>query len=756
MRHRTTGPCKCYRHKGRRHWMDEKSWAIFIDGLRRNAGVFTNATYEAILGQSLAPAPTKEDDVPEPCNGYATTSELAPTTNRLSVRALHEVVDMGYFAKRQELRVRHTIPVFLIARDRVIRARTRDISYSGMLVRTTVPAEIESNDLVEISIDGHKELKRVMALYRVVRVRHYRHESFVSLHCERDHRTNPTLRFLRAFVNERLQGEGAAQRLDAKDIALTSLAMLAERHYMRSTSVLPFFLKKDATGAVQVEVLLSNDVNNRLADAFEYAPNRYDFSGLNDPDRTRHLLRLAGLGGHASAMIAVRRNPKSDGVEVVTDFDHRRVVHWRAHLASCQQDENFRLFQVLVRRIRRPNEKRLALQVDPLSYASPHELREIRQRTEGLVAHGALVDMTADMRTWNLAAHLPVSTGTPHLEERGMPSQPTQLPTFLHVEYVEQRRSEERHETLLQVELKIRGTNYSAVALDLSSVGLRLALPAGAPVLEVGEAIGISFPDLIEQSTVVEQMLRRFVNVSYVVVCGQTVDHNFVRLRLQDGDQNRGFVKSVRRYLERGASNITKEIASADQAALSGLYSSIFVENAPTIPVFFFRTELGATPIAKVGVTHRRNPLASFFETENRRYDFSAITMPTRVADLVAKATEQGTTTMTIFLLKKRVPGKPQYLIYSIADNEFDGERQMHDLVAQMPFHDFRIFRVIATRPTTMPAAETESVFERLSTYSPRRAAKLRQEWGCLAAVGDVIDISGQLESFQRVGHTAN
>jgi hypothetical protein len=756
MRHCSAGPCKCYRHEGRAHWMDEESYAIFIDGLKHNAGVFTNATYEAIVGSSLAPVHTKGDEIAPLYGDYAKTFETAQTTNNLLVQQLREFVDMGYFAKRQELRLRRTISISLIAGDRLIPARTRDISYHGIEVRTIVPAEVKNGALVAISIDGREELKRVKALYRVVRVRHHLHESFLSLRCEGDNPTNPVLRFLRACVDERLQGDGAAQRLDAKNISLIFRAMLAERHYMGSTSVLPFFLKKDASGAVRIEVLLSNNVNKRLAEAFEYAPNRYDFSGLNHPDRTRHLLRLARLGGHVSAFVAVRRNPKRGGVDVVADFDRRRVVKWRAHLASDQQDENVRVFQVLVRRIRRSNEKRLAQAVDPLGHGSQHELREIRELTDGLVAHGALVDITADVRTWNLAPRRAVTTGAPHWEEWRKPPQPTKLPTLLHVKYVEQQRGEERHELLLPVELNIRGRNYSAVALDLSSAGLRLALPAGAPVLEAGEVVDVSFPDFIEQSTVLEKMLRRFVDVSYVVVCGQAGDKSSVRLRLQDRDQNRGVVKSVRGYLESRVSNIRKEISNADQVTLSRLYSSIFVENSPTIPVFFFRTEPGATPIAKVGVTHRSNPLASFFEIEDRKYDFSPITMPTRVASLVDKAIAQRSATMTVFLLKKRVHRQPRYLIHSIADHEFDDEQRRHNFIAQLHLHDFRILRIIATRPTILPAAATEILFEQLRAYSARRAEIMRQEWASLAAVGDVIDISGQIKTLQRVGRKAS
>jgi hypothetical protein len=755
LRHRTAEPCKLYRSNGQLHWLDHTSYVILREGLQRNAGVFTNATYEAILSQALSPGDAQKAEAPPFCSDYP--SALAPISggDPRSLRHFHELLEMGYFAKRQELRVKHAVRVLLIAERRTIPARTRDISYNGIQVRTKFPTDLVSGNRVGVAIHGHDELKEATASYRVVRVRHRLNESLISLHCDTESPYNPVRVFLRACINERLKGDRAAQRFDTEDVTLTAVAMLAERFYMRSTSLLPFFLKHDAPGDVRIELLLSNEVNRRLAKAFEYAPNQYDFSGMNDQQRTRQLLRLSRLDGHASAMIAVHCKPPLSRVDVVADFDHRHTVDWYAHLARHQRDENVKVFQILICSIRRPSEKRLTHELRSLKHKSQDRVREIRQCTDRLVAQGALVDITGEVRTWNLEPYRPVSTPVTHAKAEDPPHLPEPA-ELLSVDYAEMRQGEERYELWLHVELRGRGRSFTAVTRDVSSQGLCLALPTSEPTLESGDVLCVTFPELVRQATVVEQMQRRFVNVSYVVVASQTGDDNLVRLRLRDPDEAAGFVKSLTNYLEKCVLPVRSDASNSLRATTARLYSSVFVENSPAVPIFFFRKEPGAVITAKVGVTHYRNPLAAFFETEDGRYDFSAITMPQRVANLVAQATAQGLGAMTLFMLKRRIQREARYTIDSIADPDFGTEQVRRDFFAQLPCLDFRILRIITSSPKRLPSAETELIFERLRTYSSRRAAGLRQEWETLVAVGDVIDISGQLESFQRFGRTAN
>ena len=108
-----------------------------------------------------------------------------------------------------------------------------------------------------------------------------------------------------------------------------------------------------------------------------------------------------------------------------------------------------------------------------------------------------------------------------------------------------------------------------------------------------------------------------------------------------------------------------------------------------------------------------------------------------------------GRAEMDVFLVKERVPNQARYKITALADYEFRGRLERGAFLDYALGKDIRIIRIVMLPPRVPSAPELALAVDRLETYSKRRAAKLRQDYEGLAAVGDVVDITANFNELR-------
>ncbi len=238
MRQYVSEPCRRYRYRRRIYWLDGESRKLFLEGVRRDGGVVTVGCYEAVL----AAARPKADQDPKPLP--AGTDALPPSlrvklsTDEGAVHQLHDIFSLGYFEKRRNDRVKYTTRVVIIGEGQVLSGRTRDISETGVRVRTTSPGGYQADDVVKIKFPDIPELKDQLVTYRVVRIVRKLNDFFFALRCE-EGSANPLAKFLLGLGELQEDNGDGKLLMDAEDASLTAESLLAERHYMHSAASIP-------------------------------------------------------------------------------------------------------------------------------------------------------------------------------------------------------------------------------------------------------------------------------------------------------------------------------------------------------------------------------------------------------------------------------------------------------------------------------------------------------------------------------------
>lgn len=244
LRQYVTEPRKRYRYRRRVYWLDADSRKLFHEGLERDGGVFTVATCEAIL----ASASLKADQcLPQwPVSASSVTASLAAKlkTKGTSVHNLHDVLKLGYFEKRRQDRIKYTTRTLLIGDGSILPGRTRDISETGIKVRTSSTGSFLEGDTVTVKFPDLPGIRDELVRYRLIRVVQKLSEYSFSLHCE-DGRSGLVIASVRSLSENQGDGHEGQLGLDAEDAALTAESLLAERHYMHSMASIPLFIARD-------------------------------------------------------------------------------------------------------------------------------------------------------------------------------------------------------------------------------------------------------------------------------------------------------------------------------------------------------------------------------------------------------------------------------------------------------------------------------------------------------------------------------
>ncbi|MEW8190455.1 MAG: PilZ domain-containing protein [Candidatus Thiodiazotropha endolucinida] len=751
LRSHVTHPCKRFSYRGRTLWLDPEGHQLFLDGLKKNAGVFTVETYESILRQVSGEA-TKSgqannaEDHDSDIGGPQAIPLTFSSSAFASERALNNfAIDLSYFEKRAYDRFKISLNMDVIWNGQTFEAETRDISQSGLQLRVKTPIDISESDLVRVDVmpSVWHQLNHSKIDYRVVRIRRLLNDTLLALHCiESEAKDGLTV------ISDHIKTSAKAalaEQTDPEDALLTAQALLAERFYMRSTSILPFFIFECQDGESPLRIIFGNQVNQRSLNAFGNSQGYYDFTSLVTPKRIKLLTRLALRDSKADTLMAVYRSPEHAELQVIADLECKNYKHWCRLVTRYSDQPGFRVFKIVARVARRPVEMRIDDALEPLSDQSDRIVRELLMDAITLSIVGAMIDVTEQAlkcrrNDYNLDNNV---YDEPIIYSDDQQS--LEPPQMVPIHYIQENRSEDRFLGQMQVEVGVAGRLYLGKTRDVSAHGLSIEIADSNLALISERKVTITFPKLEARSSSLARIKGTFRNVPAEIVGGPAFGEQLLRLKISDVSKGRQFSNAFSGFLAKCQSDLLLETSHTLRAATSRLYSSIFIESSSTLPVFIYcRSQNDWT--FRLGITASPSPLVSYFEVADGEFDFSVLAMNGRLQQIMQEATEQGSAEIILYLSKERRGSIPEFEIKSLAEFEINDETQRTDFVHHAMDHDFRCVKIVVNHPDVPPKAEIEQAIDRLVQLSPGRCERLKTDFDNLIAIGDVVDITGLVE----------
>ena len=732
MRSLVAGPCKRYTYEGRIMWLDRVSRAMFLLGLKKSAGVFTVGTYEAILTKARAAqgAPAGEIPPDDPASRQtgvrvAQVDPMAagqPAGARQTRRAQSVCFEMDYFRRRSGERLRYELNALIFFGSACISCKTRDISVRGLRVRTQMPFEASAGDSVLVQVFPKEWQGEPPKLrYRVVQVARLLSETSVALACEEDG-PNETLDYISDLVSSGAISSAADKKLDYEDQWLTAYAGLAERFYMRSTSVIPILVFCEEGGSPGLKILLRNRNNRRGLDVFRDGEGIYDFTSLTALLENPSGILVTGGGSNSN------RRPTE-------------LIQVGSNTAQLD-DPSLSAFKVVSGQSCGDLVLQTASDLHPLAVHHPVDLPG---KQEELCFIGGLVDVTAQLRA--RIAPFPRSSGQGHPtenESRHSAGKGVQ-PEVWDLSFVDKRRSEPRFLGHMKVEIDVAGRIYKGMTKDVAVRGLAVEVADRGVEIAVGSRVDVSFPVLEARKNAIKNVLSTYRTIPFEVVGLKPGRRTTLRMRLVPGRRSARFAKAFGQQIEERLDKLTPELAYASRSAALRTSSSAFIESSVTIPVLVFRRTNDDRCILKVGMVQNPNRLAGFFEIGDADFDFSVFGENGRLEELVAQAEQNGSAVLELLLSKQKLVGAPRFSISGIAFEEAIDSGWLTRLAQQDRPYDFCCTQLSLNTVVMPPEPELDEVLVPLFGISEVKAEQLKAEFSTLVAVGDIVDTTAEL-----------
>ena len=738
------GKCKLYHYQGRILWLDSASYDIFLKGVKAHAGVYTRRIYETLLAD-LKHASDQLEEVVIPTVAEKREKHERPEQQIDSVITF----ELSYFEKRTDERLKHKIPLLLLINDEVIPAETRDISPSGLQVRGELTLDVHPEERIRVKIApvaarGKRNLPE--AVYRVVRVESLPEEKRLALACE-EQGSNETVDCLLDIAAA--QGRnGTHQQLDSDDAVLTTQALLAERFYMHSTPIIPFFIFQGKTSPNALMIVLSNANNLSLLCQFESTPEKYDFSSLVKRNWIRELKKQIQRDNRAPIIFAVNRGPGDSSPKLRINIECANYTEWYAYVAEHRNQPGFKLMKVFVREMYRPDAAKTDFDLGPLHKEHPRHAEKLLYQMNNMSLAGALVDITEQVKDCDLSVYQPVVETSTVVEEipggEALDKQP--ITEIWPVRYFEEQRREPRYIGRIRLEIKtaIDEQVYTGRTRDFSLHGLNVTLETPLPARLQNSTVLVSFPDIDAHSGWLDRMKAVYKDVPYQVVTIEKGDITHLRLMRLPQAQNNRFTTDFSRHIEKRRYKLRTERSHQVKAAAFRLYSSVFIENSPTIPVFISNQKDTGQFGMKVGVAHSPSPLMDFFEVADGEFDFNQFILHGRMERVLSTVRSKGRVEIFLSLYKKRVEKEARYRIQPIPESML----QNGEFLTSAGSMDFRFLKLDLCKTQIPNDQEYEQVRGWIGRISQSKVKQLRSEFEGLDAIGDIVDITSQYMRF--------
>lgn len=809
LRGRVAGECKRYVYKMRSHYMDETSYQTFRSALRENGGVFTVATFEAIVNAAhvnkISVPPAKSATKPAAKSRNKTATQLQAQTHTHIAAApaaatppaatsqspsndaqepanddyFHRInppiVPFGYYHKRKDPRLVYTTSAEIAVAGAIIAARTRDLSLGGMLV--TAPGTnsvLAAGQQVRVSFPELKAMEGggcADIAYRVTRIETKDNETLAAL-IRADRSAEPQFN---AFLERLITNESAKHKLDPEDDLCTATTLAYERLYSAAVTHLPLFFKLNEAGTPTLHSIGVTQHNQLLVNFFAQEDGTLDLSALQIPERVRRLcleLAFSSLQHEAAADATAARShalliayqDKQGRVNTVADFEVASPQDKLRLLRYAMLHTEYRIFKIGMTLVRDHDMAKMELLSAGLAKKAADEANALRKEVRGMFALGTLADVTAPLvQQLRGAASMMESAfkldglfvyrgaervplGPP---KPGEPATTVSLlpePKRIPFGFYTERR-EERFLAKTKVEMEVNGQRVAGLTRDVSTRGACLMFDH-APTVRPGDHVTLDFLSFTKKSYDCD-----IHNIPYRVLRVVREDMHYVMLEREkspEWDQVTAFFKEI---IEINRQKLGVCVADVQSMAAARLYEEALSAHLLSTPVFFSSDDRGRLSLQRVAVSEYSPQLADYFYIGPQLLDYRAFNgqaLLKHLAEALRKAgknKQPGELLQCDLILYKEVDAQTgATAVRCVADFELSSAEERAQLIDQaITGGALRVMRLVVAARTDNVQREVESYIESARAASRHRAAKLEQEIANVSAIGDLLDITSEV-----------
>lgn len=596
LRGKVTAPCTRYLINDRVHYLDDASFRIFEEGLRRHHGVLTMETFDAIVAlpetgggsPHFAASPATAEPILRPpidADQPVTVDAVGPAV---------ESLPFGFFAQRREQRLDFVCEIQLSAAGRQVRGVTFDLSVSGARISVQEDPNVEVGSVVTVSFMGLNTEARGIDVYDVPYhvVRRDVAEGAVLLGLRRvdARRFAPFAQFLASLIAR----HDAVDRSTGGDDYKAALVWYYERLIAQNSAQIPFFVSGEG-GALRLDAVAASPGNQFLLRFFATSEDNYNFTPLCLPDR------LQALAAGQSVIVIMYRDQgegdRSARIHSASNLDYSDDRDFAEFLRHARTHAEYCVVLAVAGKSGpcRPHAAKLELLTQRLRALDPGQAVELTERLGRLTFVGYLFDLTgfatddrSDGVTRSEALVAWVGTELRNVVtgavERRIEVDPDDLaPELLRFGYVERRR-EERYLARTSVQLRMRERTFSGMTLDISWHGLRAEFPDSVDARR-GTPVFVGLPSMQKKREFLDLMEIPYRVVGSRDLTGTTQ----LMLERVSGVRASGVDDFFSELIRNNRDKLRVDAGDSVQAASSGAYECAFAANLPSVAFFIAR-----------------------------------------------------------------------------------------------------------------------------------------------------------------------
>lgn len=777
MRGRVPGDCQRYLLNNRVFWLDDTSHGIYQAGLQSNNGVFTVGTFEAIVnGGHTNRAIREAQNARELAAQQAQQTQPARTTGTRAAAASDneprgpaaapelyqpELVPLGYFKRRRDERLQYVTAVQIQVDGNLFNGTTRDISISGLQITLKGMHRFTPGTELQLGLPALQEQSNGIDLlnlrYRIIASGQYDAEHQLRLQLLPD--SAPA--GFAAVVRELIERYRRKYKLDVEDDYWSVCSWLYERLYAESDMQLAFFVTQTPDARLATQAVAITDGNQPFAQFFRNDVDNFDFSALCLPGR------LDYLSEHGEFLLFLYREKVGNEYRLhsVADFELPDARARQAMLRFTMAHDEHCIAKLMAANIplQRISPGKFDMLAGRLLEKSVEEVASLRERMDGLLFAGTVIDITAQLQT-AFASQGVLERGA--IDIQGLHcwvgAVRKQLPLYQEVErlavmpepelirfgYVERRR-EDRYLAETAVEIHARAGRVQGRTRDISKRGL---------AVRVEQPLTIAAGEEIKVALISLQAKRPSLDLS-------KVPYRVVKIDRQDGVITL-MLERLRDKFEHEIDDFFVELITKNRhklvvdindtrgATLSRIYEGTAAENAGTLPFFIARREEGGGCLQAVAIPEGSCALAAFFRnpsgSSDGQYDFAWLSASRLVLALYqhmgqmareAAHRQQRQAPIEIEVYAYRQDGA----LHVATEFEFADEAQRAAFLATaLAAPEHRILKLMATYTLDFNKADLDAAIEIIRNQSRHRAGKLQEQIDAVIGYGELIDITAQ------------
>ncbi len=784
MRGRVDAECYRYAFNDRVHYLDDVSFQLFEQGLRKHNGVYTVGTFEAIMGRARALRAQQESDagarrragqvaqrqsqhVDAAASADAVLDDRQPGRGKSDPAAQPldspHMLRFGYFRRRGHPRLRYTCAVVLEHGKTRTKGTTLDISVGGARVHVKGVASYQWDQEVLLSYPelsheaGEVDVSRIA--YRVVSSEACDGDTVLCLNRPDTGSPAGFSQFLEAFV-ERYQRR---YKLDANDEYQSVLSWYYERCYAQSATQIPIFVEQSQSKDLHIQAVAMSEGNSHLARFFCTDVDSYNFTPLCLPHR---LQRLAQERSFVMAMY--RRRSEQDQcmrIHSVADFEcpSRKAFYDLIAYAVSQSDHCIVKVHVGQVPAVTVSEQKVDVVSQRLQHKSDSKMAELRERLAKLHLVGYVVDLTQDFKlgadrsgheAMGKEGELAVWVGS-ELRDLGSGAVRERLslavenlqPELIRFGYVERRR-EDRYLAETKVEVRTGVEVYEGLSKDISTRGMRIQLKQHVDIRK-GISIKVGLVSLQQKRSSANLM-----EIPYRVV-ETTDDDTGTTLMLERivGGKHGGLDAFFVELISKNRHKLAVDIADIWSATAARVYEALLAANTPTVPFFLARNDEGGAHLQFVGIAESKTPLLDYFSGD-KGVDFRCLNeqrFVTALYDAVQIMLRQsrnsdGNSTpfeLDMYLYKEVDSATGEIAIHAATGLDFATDAERKAFCRElMSCSDWRCIKIISTFTQPLDEKVLDEMVDSLRAQSKHRAIKLSDLAHSMVGYGELIDIT--------------